>query len=107
MITTKSGRTGKTQLTYKFQAGISALNNKYPVQQWFGQGKAGNFIQGEAFSWGKPLNIKGSPWFDDSRDIDQVFDHIGEISDYGNSYDHNVSAYGGSDKTTFLSLIHI
>ena len=101
MITTKSGRTGKTQLTYKFQAGISALNNKYPVQQWFGQGKAGNFIQGEAFSWGKPLNIKGSPWFDDSRDIDQVFDHIGEISDYGNSYDHNVSAYGGSDKTTF------
>ena len=80
---------------------ISALNNKYPVQQWFGQGKAGNFIQGEAFSWGKPLNIKGSPWFDDRRDIDQVFDHIGEISDYGNSYDHNVSAYGGSDKTTF------
>ena len=37
------------------------------------QGKAGNFIQGEAFSWGKPLNIKGSPWFDSSREIDKVF----------------------------------
>ena len=47
------------------------------------------------------MNIKGTPWFDNSRDIDKVFDHIDEISDYGNSYDHNVSAYGGSDKTTF------
>ena len=38
LITTKSGKTGKTQITYKTQFGISSVNKNYPLQQRFGQG---------------------------------------------------------------------
>ena len=101
LITTKSGTTGKTKITYKVNYGISGMNKIYPLQQYFGQGDGGDFVGGNSYSWGKVLNVKGSPWFDSNRELDEVYDHVEDITEIGNNYEQTVSALGGNDKTTF------
>lgn len=101
LITTKSGTTGKTKISYKANYGISGMNKIYPLQQSFGQGDAGDFVGGNSFSWGKTLNTKDAPWFDSSRDQDEVFDHVKDITGIGNNFEQTVSVLGGSEKTTF------
>ena len=101
LITTKSGTTGKTKITYKVNYGISGMNKIYPLQQYFGQGDAGDFVGGNSYSWGKVLNVRGAPWFDSSRELDQVYDHVEDITEIGNNYEQTVSAMGGNEKTTF------
>ena len=101
LITTKSGTTGKTKITYKVNYGISGMNKIYPLQQYFGQGDGGDFVGGNSYSWGKVLNVKGSPWFDSNRELDEVYDHVEDITEIGNNYEQTVSALGGNEKTTF------
>ena len=101
LITTKSGKTGKMQITYKTQYGISAINKKYPLQNWFGQGAGGDTITNSTFSWGRPLNVPSAPWYDSNRERDKTFDHIASISGLGQAREQSVIASGGSDKTTF------
>ena len=101
LITTKSGTTGKTKITYKVNYGISSMNKIYPLQQHFGQGDGGDFVGGNSFSWGKILNVKGAPWFDSNRESDNVFNHVEDITETGNNYEQTVSVLGGNDKTTF------
>ena len=101
LITTKSGTTGKTKITYKANYGISGMNKIYPLQQYFGQGDLGDFVGGNSYSWGKTLNVEGAPWFDSSRGLDEVYDHVEDITEIGSNYEQTVSALGGNDKTTF------
>ncbi len=101
LITTKSGTTGKTKITYKVNYGISGMNKIYPLQKYFGQGDEGDFVGGGSYSWGKVLNVKGAKWFDSSRAEDDVYDHVENITEIGNNYEQTVSAMGGSEKTTF------
>tara|TARA_B100001989_G_scaffold96589_1_gene67343 strand:- start:1208 stop:4621 length:3414 start_codon:yes stop_codon:yes gene_type:complete len=105
LITTKSGTTGKTKISYKANYGISGMNKIYPLQQQFGQGDAGDFVGGNSFSWGKTLNTKNAPWFDASRDEDEVFDHVEDITGIGNNFEQTISVLGGSEKTTFYFSI--
>ncbi len=101
LITTKSGTTGKTRIAYKVNYGISGMNKIYPLQKYFGQGDAGDFVGGNSFSWGKALNVSGAPWFNSNREIDEVFDHVEDITEIGNNYEQTFSVNGGNDKTTF------
>ena len=101
LITTKSGTTGKTKITYKTNYGISGMNKIYPLQQYFGQGDAGDFVGGNSYSWGKVLNVKGAPWYNSDIDPDLVYDHVEDITEIGNNYEQTVSAMGGNEKTTF------
>ena len=101
LITTKSGTTGKTKITYKTNYGISGMNKIYPLQQYFGQGDAGDFVGGNSYSWGKVLNVKGAPWYNSDIDTDLVYDHVEDITEIGNNYEQTVSAMGGNEKTTF------
>ena len=101
LITTKSGTTGKTKISYKTTYGISGMNKIYPLQQRFGQGDAGDFVGGNSFSWGKTLNTKNAPWFNPSMDEDEVFDHVKDITGIGNNFEQAVSVLGGNEKTTF------
>lgn len=101
LITTKSGKTGKMQITYKTQYGISGINKKYPLQNWFGQGAGGDTITNSTFSWGRPLNMSGAPWHDSNRELDKTFDHIASISGLGQAREQSLIASGGSEKTTF------
>ena len=101
LITTKSGTTGKTRITYKANFGVSSMNKIYPLQKYFGQGDAGDFVGGNSFSWGKALNVKDAPWYDPNRDPDQVYNHVEDITELGNNYEQTMSAHGGNEKTTF------
>ncbi len=101
LITTKSGTTGKTKITYKSNYGISGMNKIYPLQQKFGQGDAGDFEAGRSYSWGKALNVKQAKWFNPNVDEDVVYDHVEDISEIGNNFEQSISAYGGNDRTTF------
>jgi len=101
LITTKSGKTGKMELVYKTQFGLTGINKEYPLQNWFGQGAGGDSIKNSTFSWGRPLNIKGSPWYNPSTKEDQTYDHISSISNLGFTNEQGLIASGGNDKTTF------
>ena len=71
------------------------------LEDIFGQGDAGDFVGGNSFAWGKALNVSGAPWFNSNREIDEVFDHVEDITEIGNNYEQTFSVNGGNDKTTF------
>ena len=77
------------------------MNKIYPLQQYFGQGDAGDFVGGNSYSWGKVLNVKGAPWYNSDIDPDLVYNHVEDITEIGNNYEQTVSAMGGNEKTTF------
>ena len=101
LITTKSGKTGKMQITYKTQYGISGINRDYPLQSWFGQGAGGDTITNSAFSWGRPLNTSGTPWYNPGLQEDQTFNHLSSVSGLGLANEQNLITSGGNNKTTF------
>ena len=101
LITTKSGKTGKMQITYKTQYGISGINKNYPLQAWFGQGAGGDKIINSTFSWGRPLNTSGTPWYNPDLQEDKIYDHLGSISGLGLTNEQSLITSGGNDKTTF------
>lgn len=102
MITTKSGKPGKTRINYKFSIGATELSNDYPVQRWFGQGTKGAYRKNYSRSWGRPLNVKGAPHYDPSKPEDKVYDHLAEISGTGWQNENNITVSGGKDFTTFF-----
>ena len=105
LITTKSGKTGKMQVSYKTQYGISGVKKNYPLQTWFGQGAGGDTLTNSTFSWGRPLNVAGAPWYNSNINKDQTHDHMESISGLGSAREQSFIASGGTDKTTFyLSL---
>jgi len=105
LITTKSGKPGKTQINYKFQYGISEMARQYPLQRWYGKGSKGKWSLHSRYSWGPQLNVPGAPWYDPSQPEDQVWDHSKELSDGGYIVDHSLTVSGGNNLTTFfLSL---
>ena len=83
LITTKSGKTGKMQVSYKTQYGISGVKKNYPLQTWFGQGAGGDTLTNSTFSWGRPLNVAGAPWYNSNINKDQTHDHMESISGLG------------------------
>ena len=105
LITTKSGKTGKMQITYKTQYGVSGVKKNYPLQTWFGQGAGGDTLTNSTFSWGRPLNVVGAPWYNSNINEDKIYDHMESISGLGFAREQSFIASGGTDKTTFyLSL---
>ncbi len=101
LITTKSGKTGKMQISYKTQIGVSGINNEYPLQQTFGQGAGGEKIKNSIFTWGPPLNVKGAPWYNPSSDVDTTYDHMSSVSKLGFNQEQSFIASGGNEKTAF------
>ena len=89
------------QITYKTQYGISGINKDYPLQAWFGQGAGGDKIINSTFSWGRPLNTSGAPWYNPGLQEDKIYDHLGSISGLGLQNEQSLITSGGNDKTTF------
>ncbi|MFQ5632255.1 MAG: carboxypeptidase-like regulatory domain-containing protein, partial [bacterium] len=80
LITTKSGRPGKTKISYKSFLSFSEQSRFYPLQTWFGQGTKGAFRKNYSRSWGAPLNVPGAPHYDPSQPETEVFDHAREVT---------------------------
>ncbi|MFQ5603341.1 MAG: SusC/RagA family TonB-linked outer membrane protein [bacterium] len=102
LITTKSGRPGKTNISYKFNIGATKQTKFYPVQRWFGQGTKGAFVKNYSRSWGRPLNVPGAPHYDPNLPEDTVFDHGREITGTGWENENNLTVSGGNELTTFF-----
>jgi len=91
LITTKSGRPGKTNVDYKFSYGTTEVNHFIPLQRSYGQGSDEKSYSNSNYSWGPKLD-PGTPTFDHARDV----------SNGGWSMEHNVSISGGNELTTFF-----
>jgi TonB-linked SusC/RagA family outer membrane protein len=100
LITTKRGKSGRTQYTlsstYQSDKAIQTL----PVQQKYGVGSGGVTspcnglnctISSNFFSWGAAIP-EGTP----------VYDHSAEMYERGHTLDNTISMSGGSERTTFF-----
>ncbi|MDQ7064733.1 MAG: SusC/RagA family TonB-linked outer membrane protein [candidate division KSB1 bacterium] len=108
LITTKSGKPGKTRISYKQVLGMTKQSKFYPLQTWFGQGTKGKFRKNYSRSWGRPLNVPGAPHYDPGAPIDTIYDHARELTDMGWTNENNITISGGNELTTFyISLGHL
>jgi len=107
LITTKSGRPGKTKISFKSSWGLTEMSNTYPLQTWYSQGQRGIGDHTNARSWGRLLNVPGAPHYKKgylaNEPDDKVYDHAREASDGGWSGDNNITISGGNNLTTFFA----
>ena len=107
LITTKSGRPGKTKISFKSSWGLTEMSNSYPLQTWYGQGQKGKFSKNYSRSWGRLLNVPGAPHYKKgylaNEPDDEAYDHAREASDGGWSADNNITISGGNNMTTFFT----
>lgn len=99
LITTKRGKSGRTQYTLRSTLQVDEAIRTLPVQRRWGVGANGVSSQcttvncsiaSNFFAWGPEL-APGTP----------TFDHGSEIFETGQLIENTVTASGGSDRTTF------
>jgi TonB-linked SusC/RagA family outer membrane protein len=99
LITTKRGRAGRTQYTFRSNYQADEPVRTLPVQQKYGVGSNGVssqctttncVISSNFFSWG-PAIPAGTP----------VYDHASEIYETGQLFDNTLSMSGGNERTSF------
>jgi TonB-linked SusC/RagA family outer membrane protein len=94
LITTKSGQPGTNNVSLSFNYSSDKVTSLQELQQSYGQGYGGVYVQDRNTTWGPELP-SGTP----------VYDHAGELYQTGNRLDTNLTWSGGSDRTTYyLSL---
>ncbi len=52
VITTKDGKAGKVNISYKFTSSFDRVNQRYELQNVWGQGRGGNYSPTRAEAWG-------------------------------------------------------
>ncbi|UCH10741.1 MAG: SusC/RagA family TonB-linked outer membrane protein [Fidelibacterota bacterium] len=104
MITTKSGRPGKVQISFKSQYGVSEISKSYPLQRQWGQGSSGKASVTSSYSWGPKLDtvevgkvVSGELYYNG-----KTYDHGTMYSDGGYLTDNNITVSGGNEFTTFF-----
>jgi TonB-linked SusC/RagA family outer membrane protein len=99
LITTKRGHAGTTQWNFRSSYQADTPIRTVPFQRMYGVGSGGVssqctttncLINSSFFSWG-PLIPAGTP----------TYDHAKEIYETGKIWDNNISASGGTERTTF------
>jgi len=90
LITTKSGRPGKSQLSYKMSYSWDQVNKSVPLQRTYGQGDRGRAIKTHPLSWGPKLD--GST---------PTYDHAWEVFDTGHTFENTLTLSGGNESTTY------
>ncbi len=112
LITTKTGKPGRTRISYKTVYGTTEQTKDYPLQTWYGQGTKGKYRKNYSRSWGQPLNVRGAPHYDSALDyiavygadtLMNVYDHTGEVTDGGYNVENNITISGGNELTTFFA----
>jgi len=90
LITTKTGKPGKTKINYKFMYGFNEQTEFWPLQTVWGQGNGGVYVNNYSRSWGPKLDAS-TP----------VYDHNEELINWGRTHEQNVTISGGNEMTTF------
>ncbi|MBK5187132.1 MAG: SusC/RagA family TonB-linked outer membrane protein, partial [Gemmatimonadaceae bacterium] len=101
LITTKSGKAGKTEYSLHSSYSFDKVTHGYPLQRTYGQGNNGFLADNgvvpdtdaysSSHSWGQPL-APGTV----------TYDHFGEMFETGHVADNNLSIAGGDDRRTFF-----
>ena len=101
LITTKSGKAGKTEYSLHSSYSFDKVTQGYPLQTTYGQGNNGFLADNgvvsdtDAFSsshsWGQPL-APGTV----------TYNHFNEMFETGHVADNNLSISGGDDRRTFF-----
>jgi len=123
VITTKDGKSGKPQISYKATVSVDKVSERIPMQNTFGQGRNGSFSEGTAESWGDyiPERSGGADVVDESgehfiSDNGPVYYPIDEKNDTrtyvdenwddaigtGGFLQHDFSISGGNDKSNYF-----
>ncbi len=93
LITTKSGKPGRTNISYKTSYSWDKVNRSVPLQTKYGQGDKGVYKKDNMYSWG-PALADSIPVYDHS---DEMWDQTGHIAD------NNLTVSGGNDMTTYYT----
>ena len=95
LITTKSGRAGRTQVNYNFEYGIQTLRKKMEMMDATEYMKFYNIQQ---------TNDKGTPYFTDAQisAAGTGFDWQDAVYEAAPVKNHNISVQGGNEKTRFV-----
>lgn len=80
VITTKDGKIGQPEVTYKATQSFDLVSDRVPMQDTFGQGRNGQYREGYSRSWGD--------YIPDRSGGEDVYDTTGEYfeADNGNLY---------------------
>ncbi len=123
VITTKSGKSGKARISYKATRSFDEVNQRYELQDTWGQGRNGSYSPTLAESWGDyiPDRSGGQDGVDqsgqffeaengnryypiDSKNSRETFvdSNWDQVFQNGGFWQHDLSISGGSDKATYF-----
>jgi len=123
VITTKSGKSGKPKISYKSTLSFDEVNQRYELQNTFGQGRGGVYSPTQAEAWGDyipdraggadAVNTSGA-YFEGADGFLQypitqkndrkshLEDNWNEVFQTGGFWQNDLSISGGSDKSTYF-----
>ncbi len=92
LITTKTGKPGKTRISFKTSIGTTKMGREIPLQTKYGQGSSeSSSSTTSSTTWGPELSA-GTP----------TYNHSTDVSDGGYLNEQNLTVSGGNDMTTFF-----
>lgn len=123
VITTKEGSSGGVKINYKITKSIDEVNQRYDLQNEWGQGRAGNYSPTRAEAWGDYIADRsggadvvdqGGQYFetadgtryypiDDKNSTTSYLDSNWDgVFQTGGFLQHDLSISGGTDKSTYF-----
>jgi len=103
LITTKSGRSGKTTTTFRSQYGLTDVPNFVPLQRSFGEGTGGVADPCSSGADGPSCFTDGFSWGERLGASTPTYNHADEVFQTGPMTDNTLSISGGDQKTTFFA----
>ncbi len=123
VITTKEGKTGKAKISYKATKSFDQVNQRYELQDTWGQGRGGSYSPTRAESWGDYIPDRsgsadvvdqGGQYFEaadgtlhypiDTKNDNQSYldSNWDGVFQTGGFLQHDLSISGGNDKSTYF-----
>jgi TonB-linked SusC/RagA family outer membrane protein len=101
LITTKSGRSGKTQYSLHSSYSFDKVTAGYPLQNKYGQGDNG-FLAGTGVVPDSDAFSSSHSWGPELAPGTTTYNHFNEMFEAGHVADNNISISGGDDRRTFF-----
>jgi TonB-dependent SusC/RagA subfamily outer membrane receptor len=94
IVTTKSGKAGKTTFNYKTSYSVDDVYRRPPLQKKYGRGTGGLYVANDLRSDGPPIPAG-----------EQAYDQWDELFETGHQFQNNFSFSGGNEKATFFGSL--
>ena len=122
VITTKQGKSGRANITYKSTLSFDYVNQRYDLQETWGQGRAGVYSPTRAEAWGDYIpdrsggadEVDQSGQFFEAADGDRYYPITGkndrtlflesnwdQVFQTGGFFQNDLTISGGNDKATY------